>query len=730
MVSRTLQSSRYRTSDRRLPWTVSELMTVSVLGCSFGVVYWLWNQLWLVVTPIFVVFPPAQALLYGTWMLPQVIAAFLVRRPGAALFASMSAVTVSAFLGSVFGLSVVLYGLVQGLAVELVLATGRYRHYGRVRAGLATAAAAICGAGLDVVLFYPLWTAEWKASYLTAAGLSGFVLGMIAVARIAQRLMRIIETRDASQPTPEQPKKRPAGPPRPDKQRDAPDPAISPAVVLGECLSETTTPSITFVVGATGSGKTTALRALSRLQSLPPFEALHVGYLGQDPNSTIIFDTVADELIFGLANRQVAPEELVPTVDRLLADSAFSYGPSRSTGHLSGGEKQLLGLMALMAADPQVIAADEPLAHLDFDTRQHAAQELLTFAADHHLVIGEYDLRPWLSHQNLSSSDIQVVVLSDHCIVDQGPLSKFLDNPDRLEACGVIVGDPRPHRASGDLPENDTLTTQGFARDSARDGLTTRFPNDPLLVADSVTVLFGSQKPARGTRRHWSRMGRPGEDPAQALANRAQTKNSDSIVTVYRDGTPVGVRASLSVSAGEAVALVGPNGAGKSTLLRTLAGLVEPSSGQVWVGSPLRRAHDLRHSALSQHCVCVLQQPSTQLFSRTVRRELNLPDSDTNREPRQVLADRLLASINPATDPLALSAPRQRMVLLAAAIASPAAMILADEPTAGLDLFAWNEVVEVFRSLLSARRSLVLVSHDDSLLEALGCRRIRIGQPC
>ncbi len=730
MVSRTLQSNRYRTSDRRLPWTVSELMTVSVLGCSFGVVYWLWNQLWLIVTPVFVVFPPAQALLYGTWMLPQVIAAFLVRRPGAALFASMSAVTVSAFLGSVFGLSVVLYGLVQGLAVELVLATGRYRHYGRVRAGLATAAAAICGAGLDVILFYPLWTAEWKASYLTAAGLSGFVLGMIAVARIAQRLMRIIETRDASQSTPVQQTTLPADPPKPDKQRAAPDPTTSPAVILGQRLSETTTPSITFVVGATGSGKTTTLRAMSRLQSLPQFETLHVGYLGQDPDSNIIFDTVADEMIFGLANRQVAPEELVPTVNRLLADSAFNYGPSRSTSRLSGGEKQLLGLLATLAADPQVIAADEPLAHLDFDTRQHAAQELLSFAADHHLVIGDYDLRPWLSHQNLSSPDIQVVVLSDHYVVDQGPLSTFLDNPDRLEACGVIMEDPRPHRASGEPQKSNTLTTHDFGRHLARDSLVTRLAGDPLLVADNVTVFFGSQKPARGPRRHWSRMGRPGEDPAQALANRVQAKKPESIVTVYTDGTPVGVRASLSVSAGEAVALVGPNGAGKSTLLRTLAGLVEPSSGQVWVGSPLRSSHDLRHSALSQHCVCVLQQPSTQLFSRTVRRELNLPDSDTNREPRQVLADRLLASINPATDPLALSAPRQRMVLLAAAIASPAAVIFADEPTAGLDLFAWNTVVEVFGSLLSAGRSLVLVSHDESFLEALGSRRIHIGQPC
>lgn len=169
-------------------WTVVDLVVVAVIGSAFGVVYWAWNQLWLLTTPFFIAFPPGQAVLYGVWMLPQVLAAFIVRRSGAAVFGSMTAVIVSAFLGNVFGLTVLIYGLLQGSASELVFAACRYRHWNWLTAGLATMLAALAGTGLDVTLYYPFWDSGWKITYMAVGAASGLLLGASFVPLIVRRL--------------------------------------------------------------------------------------------------------------------------------------------------------------------------------------------------------------------------------------------------------------------------------------------------------------------------------------------------------------------------------------------------------------------------------------------------------------------------------------------------------------------------------------------------------------
>lgn len=169
-------------------WRVLDLVVVAVIGATFGVVYWAWNQMWLLTQPAFIAFPPAQAVMYGVWMLPQVLAAFIVRRRGAALFGSVSAVVVSVFLGNVFGLTVLIYGAAQGLAAETVFAATRYRVWNWLTAGVATMLAAICGTFLDVLIYFPYWASEWKIVYLALGGASGFVLGSILAPLVTRRL--------------------------------------------------------------------------------------------------------------------------------------------------------------------------------------------------------------------------------------------------------------------------------------------------------------------------------------------------------------------------------------------------------------------------------------------------------------------------------------------------------------------------------------------------------------
>src|SRR3712207_167576 len=81
-------------------WRTVDIVVTAVLGVAFGVVFWAWGLLWNATGVAFTAFPPAQAFMYGVWLLPAVVAPLVVRRPGAALFAELVASIVSALLGA------------------------------------------------------------------------------------------------------------------------------------------------------------------------------------------------------------------------------------------------------------------------------------------------------------------------------------------------------------------------------------------------------------------------------------------------------------------------------------------------------------------------------------------------------------------------------------------------------------------------------------------------------
>jgi energy-coupling factor transport system substrate-specific component len=127
-------------------WRTRDIVIAAVIGVAFGVVFWVWNTLW--VGPLDVAFafaPPLKDLGYAVWLVPAVLAPLIIRKPGAALFAEMVAAGVSAFLGSVWGADTLLSGFVQGAAAEIVFAFTLYRLWTfpvLAAAGVASAAAA------------------------------------------------------------------------------------------------------------------------------------------------------------------------------------------------------------------------------------------------------------------------------------------------------------------------------------------------------------------------------------------------------------------------------------------------------------------------------------------------------------------------------------------------------------------------------------------------------------
>src|SRR5215212_3442632 len=137
-------------------WRTVDIVIAAVLGVAFGVVFWAWNLVFGVLAAPLDFFPPLSAILNGVYLMPGVVAGLLVRKPGAATFASTLAAWVSLLLGSPFGAITVIYGLVQGLGAELGFLLTAYRRFGWGTALLAATTAGLSTAVLDLSLYYPV----------------------------------------------------------------------------------------------------------------------------------------------------------------------------------------------------------------------------------------------------------------------------------------------------------------------------------------------------------------------------------------------------------------------------------------------------------------------------------------------------------------------------------------------------------------------------------------------
>src|SRR5215207_9697547 len=186
MAEQAVRPSFTDESDASGPtrWRTVDIVVTAVLGVAFGVVFWAWGLLWAAVGTAFTAFPPGQAVMYGVWLIPAVLGPLVVRKPGAGLFAELIAAIVSALLGSAWGTTTIVYGLLQGLAGEAGFAAFRYRRFGWPQALLAAVLAGAMAAVLDLVYYYPDWTAGWKSAYVllvvvsttVVAGLGGLAL--------------------------------------------------------------------------------------------------------------------------------------------------------------------------------------------------------------------------------------------------------------------------------------------------------------------------------------------------------------------------------------------------------------------------------------------------------------------------------------------------------------------------------------------------------------------------
>lgn len=472
-----------------------------------------------------------------------------------------------------------------------------------------------------------------------------------------------------------------------------------------------------LVVGATGSGKTTLLQAVNGLvphftggtlrggvtvdgrdtRTHPPRELADVvGFVGQNPGASFVTTRVEDELVYTMESLSLARRAMRRRLEDVLDLLGLTDLRHRDPSELSGGQQQRVAIGAVLTANPAVLVLDEPTSALDPLSAEDVLASLTRLVddlgitvvvAEHRLerVLGHADRMIWLPGGARPPVSGTVAEVMRVCPL-RPPVVQLADRVGWTPPT-LTVRDART-RAShlrADLSEHAPMMRTGRAR-------------GPVVVSVDQLVV------ERGDRRA----------PVTALA-----------------------RVSLDVHAGTVTAVMGRNGSGKSTLLGALAGLHEPSDGQISYPdvreasrepSPWwrrRDAGDAPHrwtaSELVSRVGLVPQNPADLLYMSSVAAECAAADADTGAELGRcaTLLGELVGGLAPERHPRDLSEGQRLALALAIVLTGDPPVLLCDEPTRGLDYPSKHRLARMLAHQASAGRAVVVATHDVELVADL-----------
>jgi cell division transport system ATP-binding protein len=201
-----------------------------------------------------------------------------------------------------------------------------------------------------------------------------------------------------------------------------------------------------------------------------------------------------------------------------------------------------------------------------------------------------------------------------------------------------------------------------------------------------------------------------------------------SVAKRYRGGEEALKDVSFALAAGEMAFLTGRSGAGKSTLLKLIAAMERPSAGTVLVNG--QNVGALKRSAVPylRRRLGLVFQDQKLLYDRSVHENVMLPLAFSGQAPAEA-ARRVRAALDKVgllgrdrLNPIQLSGGEQQRVAIARAVVNRPSVLLADEPTANLDAESAARVIELFVSFHQVGVTILIATHDRSLVERYGRR--------
>ncbi len=505
--------------------------------------------------------------------------------------------------------------------------------------------------------------------------------------------------------------------------------------------------SFVVVCGPSGCGKTTLVRSLKReiaphglLSGLLSYQgqdmlseaheslASAIGFVMQDPDAQIVTDTVWHELAFGLENMGLPTS----VIRRRVAETAHFFGINtwfdRSVFSLSGGQKQVLNLAGVMAMQPDILILDEPVAQLD----PIAAKEFISVLKRIHLELGT------------------TVIMTEHMLEDVFPLA---DTVIYMEQGRIAFkGSPESFVRSAVRDKHHPYekafpTAVKIARDLGE------ISHVPITVNQGRTWLKTYQKNKPGCRKKAAdsqpQLPESGQTPSRQLPSGVTLLKADSIWFRYQPDLPFVLQNfSCDIVAGEILAIVGGNGSGKSTALQVMSGLSRPQRGKLSQNNrqpdeykpvtvqpgqfkttaadpgkkrtwkqrlrSIRKADSKGREPV--YTAMLPQNPKALFIEDTVYDDLadslSFMQPDSAKEQINAIASDLGLLHVLHKHPYDLSGGEQQKAALAKLLLLRPQVMLLDEPTKGLDVYAKADLAVILKKQSQQGKAIVIVTHD------------------
>ncbi|MBR1970717.1 MAG: ATP-binding cassette domain-containing protein [Clostridia bacterium] len=456
-----------------------------------------------------------------------------------------------------------------------------------------------------------------------------------------------------------------------------------------------------LICGKSGCGKTTLLRLLK--PSLAPYgkaegtiifngkelnslsereKTSHIGFVMQNPDNQIVTDKVWHELAFGLESLGYKQAEIRARVSEMASFFGIQNWFYKNTNELSGGQKQLLNLAAVMVSAPSVLILDEPTSQLD----PIAANEFLNTLKK--------------INQELGTT----IILTEHRMEDAFALA------DRVIVMGEgkFIADGKPKEISSILKEKNHDMYKALPTPVRVYG---EVPNKLLCP---LTVREG-----RVWLEEFSRENTLNND----LIPKDKTKsNAETVIEIkdawfrYDKNLPDIIKGfNLSVKKGELFCLLGGNGTGKTTALSLVAGLNTPYRGDVELnGKSISKIKNLYNGFIG----FLPQSPQSLFVKKTVFLDLMdvLSEKDLTKEEKEqkIHEASVLCRIENLLEihPYDLSGGEQQRAALCKILLMEPEILLLDEPTKGMDADFKEEFADILMELKTNGVTILMVSHD------------------
>jgi len=443
------------------------------------------------------------------------------------------------------------------------------------------------------------------------------------------------------------------------------------------------------VMGENGAGKTTFCKLINGIiphlyggrlsgtvtvdglrtdKSSVPALALKAGIVLDDPDTQLFTSSVFHEAAFGPENLLLPPEEIERRANWALNAAGLAGFEHRLPSSLSGGEKQRLVIAASLAMKGKILVLDEPLCRLDPEGAAQVMSVLKDLKEKHGITV------IMAEHQSGMIKDAADRV----CILKNGRIAAC-DTAGKIFSCHSLLDE-----------------------------------NGIQPPAEMEISAFFSEKDEKIS-------GREAGTAAIQITDFSYSYGPNSLIE----------NINLTISDNEFTAIIGRNGCGKTTLLKSIAGLLRPNKGDIYIRG--KNAKGLSVWAVSKEIGFVMQNPDRQLFTGSVFDEVsfalkNADLSKTEIHKRVQDALRITGLEDPSAFPHALSAADRTKTVIACILAMDCKIIIFDEIDVGLDYRECLKIMNLAKELHSKGYTVIFVTHNKSLVCDYAHRLIKMGK--